>query len=243
MNLTTLLDMAVDGGDGRAVLMTDVSAEDLRGAARHGAAVLMQHGAPALVYVAQNGPAFPVALFAAAVAGVPFVPLNYRLGAEQLSALLANHPRAYVIADEQHVPVAEPLASGLTTPEAWVARTAKKVPGRPVREPAPDSTAVIIYTSGTTSTPKAVSLRHKNLVSYVIGTVEFGCAGPDEASLSCVPPYHVAGVAGVLTNLYAGRRLVFLDPFSPTAWLALVNAEKITGAMVVPTMLARIMDD
>ncbi|TDV55966.1 class I adenylate-forming enzyme family protein [Actinophytocola oryzae] len=246
MNLTTLLDMAADGGDGRAALTNGgdgVTAADLRAAARHGAAVLMQSGAPALVYLAKNGPAFPVALFAAAVAGVPFVPLNYRLGAEPLSALLANHPRAYVVADEQHDAVARPVASGLTTPEAWLARTAKKVPGRPVREPAPDATAVVIYTSGTTSTPKPVSLRHDNLVSYVIGTVEFGSAGPDEASLSCVPPYHVAGVAGVLSNLYAGRRLVFLDPFTPRGWLDLVNAEQITGAMVVPTMLARVMED
>jgi len=243
MNLTTLLDMAVDGGEGRAVLTNHgeaVTAEQLRAAARHGAAVLMQSGATALVHLAKNGPAFPVALFAAAVAGVPFVPLNYRLGETQLTALLANHPRAFVIAGERHAPLAGPDP---TTPEAWFERTSKRVPGRPVREPAPDSTAVVIYTSGTTATPKAVRLRHDNLVSYVIGTVEFGGAGPDEAALSCVPPYHVAGVAGVLTNLYAGRRLVFLDPFSPKEWLDVVHTEKITNAMVVPTMLARLMDE
>lgn len=247
MNLTTLMDMAADGVGDRTVLGSvddGLSAHDLRAAARHGAAMLMQTGASALLYVATNGPAFPVALFAASVAGVPFVPINYRLGEAQLSALLANHPGAFVIADEQHATAVEPAALGLWTPEAWFAKTtATTVPGRPVREPAPASTAVIIYTSGTTSEPKGVLLRHDNLVSYVIGTVEFGIAGTDEASLLCVPPYHIAAVSNVLTNLYAGRRMVFLDPFSPAGWLDLARRERVTNAMVVPTILARIMDD
>lgn len=248
MNLITLLDMAVDGfGDDRTLLGSaedGLSAEGLRAAARHGAAVLMQSGATALVYVAANGPAFPVALFASAVAGVPFVPINYRLSEEQLSALLANHPGAMAIADERHAPVVEPAVTRLMTPDEWFAKTSTTaVPGRPVREPAPDSTAVIIYTSGTTSAPKGVLLRHDNLVSYVIGTVEFAGAGADEASLLCVPPYHIAAVSNVLTNVYAGRRLVLLDAFSSSSWLNLVRSERVTNAMVVPTILARLMDD
>jgi acyl-CoA synthetase (AMP-forming)/AMP-acid ligase II len=56
-----------------------------------------------------------------------------------------------------------------------------------------------------------------------------------------VPPYHIAGVSNVLTNLYAGRRMLTLPAFDPADWLALVRAEEITHAMVVPTMLARIL--
>lgn len=245
MNLTTLLDMAVDGFGDRTVLGGTgdrLTAEALRKATRHGAAVLMQSGASALLYVGANGPAFPVALLAAAVAGVPFVPINYRLGEEQLRALLSNHPGALAIADERHAPVIGPAVTRLMTPEAWFTKTtATEVPGRPVREPAPESTAVIIYTSGTTSAPKGVLLRHDNLVSYVIGTVEFAGAGAEEASLLCVPPYHIAAVSNVLTNLYAGRRLVPLDTFSPEGWLNLVRSERVTNAMVVPTVLARLM--
>src|SRR5947208_2502581 len=62
------------------------------------------------------------------------------------------------------------------------------------------------------------------------------------AALVSVPPYHVAGVAAVLSNIYGGRRLVYLDPFDPARWLETVAAEGITHAMVVPTMLARIVD-
>jgi acyl-CoA synthetase (AMP-forming)/AMP-acid ligase II len=85
-------------------------------------------------------------------------------------------------------------------------------------------------------------LRHRNLTSYVIGTVEFGAAAPDEAVLVSVPPYHVAGLANLLSNLYLGRRIVYLPQFDAGEWVRTVRSERITHAMVVPTMLARIAD-
>ena len=103
--------------------------------------------------------------------------------------------------------------------------------------------AVLLYTSGTTAAPKAAVLRHRHLTSYVIGTVEFAGAGPDEAVLVSVPPYHVAGLANLLSNLYLGRRIVYLAQFD-AAGLGRrpCGGEAITNAMVVPTMLARICD-
>jgi acyl-CoA synthetase (AMP-forming)/AMP-acid ligase II len=102
--------------------------------------------------------------------------------------------------------------------------------------------AVLLYTSGTTAAPKAAVLRHRHLSAYVIGTVEFGGAGPDEAALVSVPPYHVAGLANLLSNLYLGRRIVYLEQFEASGWVDAVRREGITHAMVVPTMLARIVD-
>src|SRR5262249_35318069 len=90
--------------------------------------------------------------------------------------------------------------------------------------------------------PKAVVLRHRHLTSYVITSVEFAGAEETDATLVSVPPYHVAGVANVLSNVYAARRIVYLPAFSPEAWLQNVREEGITNAMVVPTMLARIVD-
>ena len=100
---------------------------------------------------------------------------------------------------------------------------------------------MVLFTSGTTSAPKAALLRHRHLMAYLLGTVEFASAGEDEAVLVAVPPYHVAGVANELSNLFAGRRLVFLRSFDPEVWLETVRSEGITNAMVVPTMLARIV--
>ena len=57
-----------------------------------------------------------------------------------------------------------------------------------------------------------------------------------------VPPYHVAGIAAILSNVFAGRRLLQLPTFEPGAWIDLVRAEGVTSAMVVPTMLARIVE-
>jgi acyl-CoA synthetase (AMP-forming)/AMP-acid ligase II len=105
----------------------------------------------------------------------------------------------------------------------------------------PEEIAVLLFTSGTTSEPKAAVLRHRHLVSYIISSVEFlGCA-PDEAQLICVPPYHIAGIAAVLSSLYAGRRIMYLPAFEAAAWVRLANEERITHAMVVPTMLGRIL--
>jgi acyl-CoA synthetase (AMP-forming)/AMP-acid ligase II len=240
-----LLDMAAGGFADRTLVGTrgdGLTARGLRLAAEHAAERIAESGAGSVVYLAPNGPAFPVALFAAATAGVPFVPVNFRLGVEQLPALLANHARAAIIADQQHVPLLPSGAARVCTPETWL-REATTRSGVVRRESVPSRAAVVIYTSGTTSTPKGVVLRHDNLVSYVVGSVEFGSAGPDEATLMCVPPYHIAAVSNALTNVYAGRRLVVLDAFSPDRWLETVRAERVTNAMVVPTMLARLMDE
>jgi acyl-CoA synthetase (AMP-forming)/AMP-acid ligase II len=96
-------------------------------------------------------------------------------------------------------------------------------------------------TSGTTAAPKAAVLRHKNLVSYLLGTVEFGASDSSEAMLVSVPPYHVAAVANLLSNLYRGRRVVYAGRFSAPAWLDTAERQGVTHAMLVPTMLARLV--
>src|SRR6185437_9898260 len=107
--------------------------------------------------------------------------------------------------------------------------------------PPGESTAVLLYTSGTTAAPKAAVLRHRHLLAYVLNTVEFGSAADGDAALVAVPPYHVAGLANLLTNLYAGRRVVYLAVFGAREWLETVRREEVTHAMLVPTMLARIV--
>jgi acyl-CoA synthetase (AMP-forming)/AMP-acid ligase II len=239
MHLSLLLAMAADGFGDRVVVgrrANGLTPRQLQDLARAGARLIAAEGADAIVYLAVNGPAFPAALFAAAHAGVPLIPVNYRLGAEQLDGILAHHPRAFVIADEGS------RIAGRTPARFLADARSLEMSAAVVDGPADtDAPAVVIYTSGTTSAPKGVLLRHEHLVSYVFGTVEFGSAEPDEATLISVPPYHIAGVSNVLSNLYAGRRVVALPAFDPVEWLATVRAEKITNAMVVPTMLARIM--
>jgi acyl-CoA synthetase (AMP-forming)/AMP-acid ligase II len=245
VNLGMLLDMAADGFGDRVIVgrrRTGFSAAQLRARAIAGGQAVRDAGADAIVYLAVNGPAFPVALFAAARAGVPLVPVNYRLGTEQLAKVLANHPHAFGIAGSDGEAAALATAGiSSRTPEQWLELTTADVADDGTFVDT-DAAAVIIYTSGSTADPKGVVLRHHNLVSYVIGSVEFAAADETDAALISVPPYHIAAVANVITNLYAGRRALVLEQFTPKEWLDLVRDEGVTNALVVPTMLKRILD-
>ena len=243
MNLVTVLDMAASGFGERIVIgshLDGILASELHERAGRAAATLQRENVGTLAYLGANHEAFAVAVFGAAWAGIPFLPLNYRLGADQLRALLDGHDGVLVVADS----VAAPLLAGCRHPvvdrDEWLATTASgELAPEPIGDP--EAIAVLLYTSGTTSAPKAAVLRHRHLTSYLFAAVEFGAADGDDAALVSVPPYHVAGVANLLSNLYAGRRIVYLDAFTPEAWLATAREESVTQAMLVPTMLARVV--
>ena len=243
MNLLLLLDMAAAGrADEVAIQAGDetLTAAQLLQAAWGAAAVVGD--AEALAYVGTNSLAFPIGLFGAAAAGVPFVPLNYRLSHDQLHELLAPLGSVLVVAEGDAATALAERGHQVMAIDDFVAASRTDVA---VGEPADvggDEPAVLLYTSGTTSAPKAAVLRHRHLTAYVIGTVEYGGADPDSAVLVSVPAYHVAGLANLLSNLYAGRRIVYLRQFEPQQWVEAVRSEAITNAMVVPTMLSRICD-
>jgi len=254
VSLGLLLEMAVAGHGDRVALGSGADAVTfarLADLAAGRGVVLAERGAGQVVLLARNGPILPHVLFAAAHAGLPLVPLNYRLSAGQIHDLLTRLDSPFVVADDDYWPVVAGQAPGMTTAEFLASAAAA---GNADAESVTDAVsadntvfadntgpAVLLFTSGTTATPKIVPLRHENLQAYILGTVEFGSAAPDDAALVTVPPYHVAAISSVLSNLYAGRRVVFLPDFDPGRWLQLVRDERITTAMVVPTMLARIV--
>jgi long-chain acyl-CoA synthetase len=244
VNFAMLLDMAADAFGGRiAVSCGDQSLSygQLRDAARAAAPHLAGGNFAHAAFLDTNGLAAPVALFTAAYAGVPYVPLNYRLSAGELEELLARVAPAWLVSQPAHLArlrlpagIECADAQGLLQPTA-VAATASEPPDEP------GAVAIQLFTSGTTSKPKAAVLRHDNVMSYILGTVEFGAAGEEEAALVSVPPYHIAGISAVLSSTYAARRIVMLPSFEPGEWLRLLAAQKITHAFLVPTMLVRVM--
>jgi acyl-CoA synthetase (AMP-forming)/AMP-acid ligase II len=147
------------------------------------------------------------------------------------------------IVDDDMAPRVEGVAGADIVPRSEFERICADPRLRAAEAPAADhDIAVLLFTSGTTGEPKVAVLRHRHLASYVISTVEFMHAEEDEAALISVPPYHIAGIAAIMTAVYAGRRTVYLPTFTPEAWVELAAAERVTHAMLVPTMLGRILD-
>jgi acyl-CoA synthetase (AMP-forming)/AMP-acid ligase II len=241
MGIELILDMGASAFGDRVALgrhAGGLTFADLDRAATGGAAVLCASGSGSVAYVGLNGPVLPALLFAATQAGIPLTPLNYRLSAGQLRELLSELDRPYVVTDRAFAPTVPADVRS----EDWLDMAFASEPAAPA-DVVDSDPAVILFTSGTTSKPKAVVLRQSHLLSYVLQTVEFGSADAEDAVLISVPPYHIAGVGSVLSNVYAGRRMTYLPDFDSGAWLKLVKDDRATHAMVVPTMLARIVAD
>ena len=244
MHTTLLLDMAADAAPDRLAMgrrSEGVTLAELRRRAQAGAHALNVRDVQTIVFIGLNGPAMPVALFAAGLLGLPFAPLNYRLPDADLNKLLVRTAPCVAVVDDDMVARLE-VVHGVTIVSRSAFNSACRAEGEeelPYVEP---DVGVLLFTSGTTGEPKAAILRHSNLTSYVISTVEFLGSDEDEAALVSVPPYHIAGISAVLTGIYGGRRVVHLESFTPEAWVDEAMAEQITHAMVVPTMLGRILD-
>jgi acyl-CoA synthetase (AMP-forming)/AMP-acid ligase II len=100
-----------------------------------------------------------------------------------------------------------------------------------------------MYTSGTTGRPKGVPLRHNAFVSYVLDNVDPASPEIEERNLLTVPLYHVAGIQAMLAAIYGGRTLVLMRQFEVKEWMETIEREQATRAMLVPTMLKRVIDD
>jgi acyl-CoA synthetase (AMP-forming)/AMP-acid ligase II len=247
VNVATVLEMAAGGyGDRGAIALPGgkMSYAELLGRVQLRAGWLREWadeaGAGHLAHLGLSGPGYLEHLLAAAWSGLPVVPVNYRSKPAELAPLLDPFRPALISHDPEYAEQAAALARcGDRLLQASAELDAGPLLSYPMDG---DAVAVILHTSGTTSRPKAVLLRHRHLCSYIFGTVEFSSAAPDETALVCVPPYHIAGIMGVLTPLYGGRRLAFLPQFKPEAWLRAAAEHEVTHAFLVPTMLGRILD-
>jgi acyl-CoA synthetase (AMP-forming)/AMP-acid ligase II len=243
MNIALILAMAADADPDRIGLVCDGrrwSYGALLAAARGAALAIQESGASHVALLDESSEAAAIALFGSAMAGVPYVPLNYRLADTDLGALIERIAPAFIVGDAAR---AARLSNGhvLKTRADFVAEAERRGVGVYELPEPEEPIAVQLFTSGTTAAPKAAILRHANLLSYILGTVEFMSAGEEEAALVSVPPYHIAGIAALLSSIYAMRRILLLPAFEPDAWLALAEKEQATSAFVVPTMLSRII--
>jgi acyl-CoA synthetase (AMP-forming)/AMP-acid ligase II len=216
-----------------------LTTQELSDLADGGAGVITESGAQHVAYVGLGGAMLPALIFASARAGLAFTPINYRLSAEGIQTLIERLPEPLVIVDGRYRDMLGDSSKRVMVSDDFLTAARTTEPAAEFADP--ESVAIVLFTSGTTSQPKAVELSHNNLTSYVTGTVEFDSAGDQDAALICVPPYHIAGVGAALSNLYAGRKMVYLPNFDANEWVRLINAEHVTTATLVPTMLDRVV--
>ncbi len=249
MNIMMLLEMAASGCPERIAFVdpemdVSISYQELFDAAGNMAAILRGSDAGRLAMLDISNIGIPIGLFASGWAGIPYVPLNYRLTDPEIDSLIDRITPAYLVTEPERVAGfrdREGVQVSSRTDFVGQARVSGEAPDPWSMDP--EDTAVLLFTSGTTGAPKAAVLRQKHLVSYILGSVEFMGADEEEAALVCVPPYHIAGIAAVLSSVYSGRRVVQLANFSAEKWVQIARDERITTAFVVPTMLSRIVEE
>lgn len=247
MNIALLLEMAAEAAPDRVGLVCDGKRwtyAELLAAARGAFELIQESGVEYVALLDESSEAAVIGLFGAALAGVPYCPLNYRLADPDLSALLGRIAPALVVGDEGRVErLAGDQGHTVYSRELFVQKVQETTPAAEDREYDPgEGIAVQLFTSGTTAAPKAAILRHSNLLGYILGTVEFASADETDAGIMVVPPYHIAGISALMSSIYSNRKIVMLPAFSPEGWVDLVEAEKVTSAFVVPTMLGRIIE-
>jgi len=192
--------------------------------------------------------------YASAKLGAIFVPLNFRAKAEELSYMIANAEVKILFVGGRYVDLVNQILPQLTTVKECIAIDSKDKLGYEdlVKSGSPEEMfydigdediTILMYTSGTTGRPKGVPLRHNAFVSYVLDNVDPASPDIEERNLLTVPLYHVAGIQAMLAAIYGGRTLVLMKQFEVKEWLEAIQREQATRAMLVPTMLKRVIDD
>lgn len=196
-----------------------------------------------------NVPLFPVVYYGILRAGGVVVPMNPLLKAREVAYVLRDSgARVAVVfplfADEVAHAAAEAGAECLVTePREFhdlltAAAPLSGVVGREDADP-----ALILYTSGTTGTPKGAELTHGNLVSNTATTAgTLVQAGPDDVLFGGLPLFHAFGQTCALnTSVAAGATLTLLPRFDPQRALEVVHRDGVTVFLGVPTMFAALL--
>jgi acyl-CoA synthetase (AMP-forming)/AMP-acid ligase II len=193
--------------------------------------------------------------FAVAKLGAIFVPLNFRAKSDELSYMIANAEAKALFVGSRYLDIVNTMLPQLTTVKQCILIDSKdknKIyyedllssasSDEVMSEIGDEDITILMYTAGTTGRPKGVPLKHSAFASYVLDNVDPADPDIEERNLLTVPLYHVAGIQAMLAAIYGGRTLVLMRQFEVKEWIETIQREKATRAMLVPTMLKRVID-
>jgi len=197
-----------------------------------------------------NGPQMAIAFLAAATAATA-APLNPRYRAEEFAFYYEDtRARALIVLPGEAEIARAAMLPGMvlveaaTNPDGTLALSAPLVPQSPPPPvppspglAAPDDVAMILHTSGTTSRPKRVPIRHRNLATSAANIGETYQLGPADRALCVMPLFHIHGiVASLLSTLAAGGAVICPPGFDALKFWPWVDEFKPTWYSAVPTM-------
>jgi long-chain acyl-CoA synthetase len=228
-----------------------------------GAALVSRYGiAPGdrVAVAMRNYPEWVIAFAAITSIGAVSVSLNAWWTPDELDYALRDSGSRVVIADSERVARIEQLAPSdlrviaVRTPGALAAGADRwedvVIPGAPLPQVTitPDMDATILYTSGTTGHPKGAVSTHRAVLSALLAfacrsaiNTEMGEGAPRShpwptSFVLVVPLFHVTGCVPVMLSCFAaGCKLVMMYKWDPTRALELIERERITNFVGVPT--------
>jgi len=193
----------------------------------------------------KNSAAFLELAFAASHLGAVFLPINFRLAADEVEYIAANAGAKLVLADAEFAAVVANLPATILLDETAQADTtalSEKYQPAAMHVRKPDDLFRLMYTSGTTDRPKGVMHTYDNFYWKSVDHVITLGLGEHDRLLVAGPLYHVGAfdLPGVAV-LWVGGALLIHREFEVERVLASISAEKLTGAWLAPVMLGTIL--
>ncbi|MCK4602029.1 MAG: AMP-binding protein, partial [Phycisphaerae bacterium] len=199
-----------------------------------------------VAYLCENRPEWAVGYFAVHLAGAVLVPLDEHLTGGELRAILQRDRAPLLLVSRPCLPLACEATDGMAgTKPAVLEELLSEAPARAADSPpvpigcevVPQDTAVITFTSGTTSDSKGIVLTHRNIASNAIASGQKLDIGPNDRFVSILPLSHLfEQTGGLLTPLLHGASVAYPGSLNPRAIMQTMNQTRATLALVVPAL-------
>jgi long-chain acyl-CoA synthetase len=198
-----------------------------------------------------NVPAFPVVFYGILLAGGVVVPMNPLLKSGEIDYFFTDSGAKVAFVWPDFVTEATKGAenSGTQIVECTALGPAEGAlpDGDPIATPTErddHDDALILYTSGTTGRPKGAELTHSNIhLNAQRCAVDIQRTTADDVIMGCLPLFHVFGlVVGLHTSVLAGASLALIPRFDPEKAVEVIEKERVTIMLGVPTMYAAILN-